>query len=72
MLSRQFNNSNYNRITKIVGPIQKDSEHVTNTMFGKKQRKRKERKGKRGEKGREEKEKLFPFVWFVRRKEKGN
>ena len=44
MLSRQFNNSNYNRITKIVGPIQEDSEHVTNTMFGKKQRKRKERK----------------------------
>ena len=69
MLSRQFNNSNYNRITKIVGPIQKDSEHVTNTMFGKKQRKRKE--SKEGGKGREEREKLFPFVWFVRRKEKG-
>lgn len=30
-----------------------------------------ERKGKRGGKGREEREKLFPFVWFVRRKEKG-
>lgn len=50
MLSRQFNNSNYNRITKIVGPIQKDSEHVTNTMFGKKT---KEEKGKERKEGGE-------------------
>lgn len=43
---------------------------ITITMFGKKTKEEKRKEMKLGGKGREEKEKLFPFVWFVRGKRK--